>query len=196
MAGLWDRTMTLFKSKWNKLLNRAENPAETLDYSYEKQLELLQNVKRGVADVVTAKKRLQLQADKLEASARFVALTCLAGLLRAREEHPGPRGGLERPGEDISAGCREITDPEARLRDMDKSGFDVQVIYPTLFLIYLTDDVALEVALKGAVPFGRPVDLAARYTGGEGRKAFASGEIVVDGAVVVSATSIYVAERR
>ena len=48
---------------------------------------------------------------------------------------------------DISAGCREITDPEARLRDMDKSGFDVQVIYPTLFLIYLTDDVALEVAL-------------------------------------------------
>ena len=48
---------------------------------------------------------------------------------------------------DISAGCREITDPEARLRDMDRSGFDVQVIYPTLFLIYLTDDVALEVAL-------------------------------------------------
>src|SRR6266550_6590278 len=48
---------------------------------------------------------------------------------------------------DISAGCREITDPKARLRDMDRSGFDVQVIYPTLFLIYLTDDVALEVAL-------------------------------------------------
>jgi predicted TIM-barrel fold metal-dependent hydrolase len=48
---------------------------------------------------------------------------------------------------DISLGCREITDPEARLRDMDKSGFDIQVIYPTLFLIYLTEDVALEVAL-------------------------------------------------
>jgi predicted TIM-barrel fold metal-dependent hydrolase len=48
---------------------------------------------------------------------------------------------------DISLGCREITDPETRLRDMDKSGFDIQVIYPTLFLIYLTEDVALEVAL-------------------------------------------------
>src|SRR5438034_1139410 len=60
--------MTLFKSKWNKLLNRAENPAETLDYSYEKQLELLQNVKRGVADVVTAKKRLELQTATLEQS--------------------------------------------------------------------------------------------------------------------------------
>ena len=63
-----ERTMTIIKAKWNKLLNSAENPHETLDYSYEKQLELLQNVKRGVADVVTAKKRLQLQADKLEPS--------------------------------------------------------------------------------------------------------------------------------
>ncbi|HVM18320.1 MAG TPA: PspA/IM30 family protein, partial [Gaiellaceae bacterium] len=39
---------------------------ETLDYSYEKQLQLLQDVKRGVADVVTSKKRLQLQTGKLE----------------------------------------------------------------------------------------------------------------------------------
>jgi predicted TIM-barrel fold metal-dependent hydrolase len=48
---------------------------------------------------------------------------------------------------DISLGCRDLTDPVARLKDMDRLGFDVQVIYPTLFLIYLTDDVALEVAL-------------------------------------------------
>src|SRR6266567_6208309 len=48
---------------------------------------------------------------------------------------------------DISLGCRDLTDPETRLKDMDRLGFDVQVIYPTLFLIYLTDDVALEVAL-------------------------------------------------
>ena len=68
MAGLFDRTMTIIKAKWNKLLNRAENPQETLDYSYEQQLQLLQNVKRGVADVVTAKKRLELQAGKLEMS--------------------------------------------------------------------------------------------------------------------------------
>jgi phage shock protein A len=47
-------------------LNRAENPTETLDYSYEQMLEQLQNVKRGVADVVTAKKRLELQTTQLE----------------------------------------------------------------------------------------------------------------------------------
>src|SRR5437773_9574529 len=66
MAGLMQRTMTLIKAKWSKLLDRAEKPSETLDYSYERQLELLQNVKRGVADVVTAKKRLQLQTQTLE----------------------------------------------------------------------------------------------------------------------------------
>ena len=66
MAGLMSRASLVVKSKFSKLLDRAENPTETLDYSYEKQLELLQNVKRGVADVVTSKKRLQMQTDKLE----------------------------------------------------------------------------------------------------------------------------------
>jgi phage shock protein A len=66
MAGTSGRLTTMFKAKINKLLDRAEDPAETLDYSYTKQMELLQNVKKGIADVVTAKKRLQLQSQKLE----------------------------------------------------------------------------------------------------------------------------------
>ena len=56
--------------------------------------------------------------------------------------------------------------------------------------------VHFEMDLKGAVPLGRPVDIAARYTGGEGRKAFATGEITVDGAVAATASVVYVAERR
>ena len=66
MAGLLAVASTVVKAKISKLLDRAENPEETLDYSYEKQLELLQNVKKGIADVVTAKKRLELQSAKLE----------------------------------------------------------------------------------------------------------------------------------
>jgi phage shock protein A len=66
MAGLLSRTMTIIKAKYSKLLTRAENPTETLDYSYEQMLQQLQNVKRGVADVVTAKKRLELQTQQLE----------------------------------------------------------------------------------------------------------------------------------
>ena len=66
MAGLWSRTVLIIKSKYSKLLNRTENPTETLDYSYEQMLQQLQNVKRGVADVVTAKKRLEIQTQGLE----------------------------------------------------------------------------------------------------------------------------------
>src|SRR5437660_10389563 len=68
MPGLMSRASTIVKAKFSKLLDRAEDPSETLDYSYEQQLQLLQNVKRGIADVVTSKKRLQMQTEQLEQS--------------------------------------------------------------------------------------------------------------------------------
>jgi phage shock protein A len=68
MPGLMSRASTIVKAKFSKLLDRAEDPGETLDYSYEQQLELMQNVKRGIADVVTAKKRLELQEQQLQQS--------------------------------------------------------------------------------------------------------------------------------
>jgi phage shock protein A len=58
--------MLIFRSKASAALDRAENPTQTLDYSYEQMLEQLQNVKRGVADVVTAKKRLEMQTQSIE----------------------------------------------------------------------------------------------------------------------------------
>src|SRR3954469_8938661 len=66
MPGIGGRFSTVIKAKISKLLDKAEDPGETLEYSYQKQMELLQNVKKGIADVVTSKKRLQLQSDKLE----------------------------------------------------------------------------------------------------------------------------------
>jgi phage shock protein A len=63
--GLLNRMGTIIKAKMSKIIGAAEDPRETLDYSYEKQLDLLQNVKRGVAEVATSKKRLQLQREKL-----------------------------------------------------------------------------------------------------------------------------------
>jgi len=67
-VGLWQRFTMLFKAKASSAMDRVENPAETLDYSYQRQLEMLQKVKRGLADVVTAKKRLQHQTQTLEQS--------------------------------------------------------------------------------------------------------------------------------
>jgi phage shock protein A len=86
MAGLMGRASTIVKAKFSKMLDRAEDPGETLDYSYEKQLELLQNVKRGVADVVTAKKRLQLQTETLEQSVVKLDTQARQALAAGRED--------------------------------------------------------------------------------------------------------------
>jgi len=64
--GVLSRMSTIFKAKMNKVLDAAENPRETLEYSYDRQLELLRNVKRNLADVVASKKRLELQSVKLK----------------------------------------------------------------------------------------------------------------------------------
>ncbi|MEV4895669.1 PspA/IM30 family protein [Nonomuraea sp. NPDC050547] len=64
------RLSMIFKSKANKALDKMEDPRETLDYSYQRQLELLQKVRRGVADVATSRKRVELQINGLEQQSR------------------------------------------------------------------------------------------------------------------------------
>ena len=64
--GLLSRMATVVKAKMTRIVDAAEDPRETLDYSYEKQLEMLRNVKRGVVEMVTTKRRLQLQASKVQ----------------------------------------------------------------------------------------------------------------------------------
>jgi phage shock protein A len=62
------RVSMMFRAKTNKVLDRMEDPRETLDYSYQTQLELLQKVRRGVADVATSRKRVELQINQLQQS--------------------------------------------------------------------------------------------------------------------------------
>jgi phage shock protein A len=84
--GLWQRFTLIFKSKANKALDRAEDPRETLDYSYEKQLELLQKVRRGVADVATSRKRLELQIQGLSQHQQIADLQGQLATLQDQEE--------------------------------------------------------------------------------------------------------------
>jgi phage shock protein A len=64
--GVMKRVTMVFRAKANKALDRMEDPRETLDYSYQQQLELLQRVRRGVADVATSRKRVELQINQLQ----------------------------------------------------------------------------------------------------------------------------------
>jgi phage shock protein A len=127
MPGLGGRFSTLFKAKISKALDKAEDPQETLDYSYEKQLELLQNVKKGIADVVTAKKRLQMQSTKLEQTVVKLDTQARQALAAGREDLA--RAALERKQvaqtelqtldqqvSDLEAQQQRLTENEAKLR--------------------------------------------------------------------------------
>lgn len=67
--GLTKRLSVILKTKASKVLDRAEDPRETLDYAYQKQLESLQQMRRATADMATARKRVELQATKLQQNA-------------------------------------------------------------------------------------------------------------------------------
>jgi phage shock protein A len=117
--GLWQRFTLIFKSKANKALDKAEDPRETLDYSYEKQLELLQKVRRGVADVATSRKRLELQIQGLAQQEAKLEEQARAALAGGREdlarEALTRRSGLHQQIADLQSQLATLQDQEEKL---------------------------------------------------------------------------------
>jgi len=66
-VGVFSRFTNYIKTVMSSFLDRAEDPGQTLDYSYQKQNEQLQNLRRSIADVVTSEKRLELQEAQVNA---------------------------------------------------------------------------------------------------------------------------------
>jgi phage shock protein A len=92
--GLMKRVSLVFKAKANKALDKMEDPRETLDYSYQRQLELLTKVRRGVADVATSRKRVELQMNQLNQSSGKLEDQARKALGMGREDLA--RAALER----------------------------------------------------------------------------------------------------
>jgi len=108
-----ERFETSISAKINKLLNQIEDPRETLDYSYEKQLELLNQTKRGVTEVVTSKKRLQLQKAKLTQEIEKYNEQAKAAIEANREDLA--REALERR----ASVTQQITDLDTQIADLE-----------------------------------------------------------------------------
>ena len=117
--GLWQRFKLIFKSKANKALDKAEDPRETLDYSYEKQLELLQKVRRDVADVATSRKRIELQIQSLDQQSNKLSEQAKAALAGGREdlarEALTRKSGLQTQIADLQAQLAQLQDQEDKL---------------------------------------------------------------------------------
>jgi phage shock protein A len=124
--GVMKRVTMVFRAKANKALDRMEDPRETLDYSYQTQLELLQKVRRGVADVATSRKRVELQlnqlqqnSDKLDRQARDSlaagredlareALTRKAGIQTQLDELQGQYASLQSEEEKLTQASQRL----------------------------------------------------------------------------------------
>jgi phage shock protein A len=73
---MFKRLKLTLKAKLSRLVDRAEDPAEILDYSYQLHVERLYGMRRDIADLATAKKRLARLRDSRQR--QFVKLQCSA----------------------------------------------------------------------------------------------------------------------
>jgi phage shock protein A len=116
-VGIVKRVQTLFQAKANAALNKAEDPRETLDLSYEQQLENLTKVKRAVADVATAKKRVEIQAEQLKAQGDKLADQAKTALTQGNE--PLAREALARR-EAIAAQLKDLDTQHASIDEQQQ----------------------------------------------------------------------------
>jgi phage shock protein A len=65
MMNLISRIQMFFNVKTQAALDAAEDPRETLEYGYVRQQEMLRQVKRGLIEVATSRRQLELQTKKL-----------------------------------------------------------------------------------------------------------------------------------
>ena len=93
---------------------------------------------------------------------------------------------------DIEHTCRELILEHADAGE-DSVGMEVAIKHLAPTLMGMT--VEITVSLRAGVPVGAPVDLHARFTHREGRKAWATGELLVEDVVAADATALYIAER-
>ncbi len=114
--GLVQRVTTIFKAKSNAALDKIEDPRQTLDLSYQQQLDNLTKVRRAVADVATARKRVEIQAEQLKGQGDKLAEQAKAALSQGNE--PLAREALTRR-EAIAAQLQDLDTQHASIVEQE-----------------------------------------------------------------------------
>jgi phage shock protein A len=84
--GLWSRFLNLFRMRASAALDKAEDPGQVMDYSYTKQLEQLQQLRRSIAEVVTNEKRLDLLQSQVLQQINKLDQQAVQALQASRED--------------------------------------------------------------------------------------------------------------
>ena len=113
------RVSLIFRAKADKALDRMEDPRETLDYSYKQQVEMLTRVRRGVADVATSRKRVELQMTSLQKEITKRTNQAKTALEQGREDLARAalqaRGQLETQYDDLQTQYASLQEQEEKL---------------------------------------------------------------------------------
>jgi phage shock protein A len=120
------RLKTIFESRAHAALDEMEDPRLMLDLSYDKQVEMLRDVKRGIVEVAAAKRRLDVQADALRQKAAGLEQQARQALaagredlaraaLEARQLTAGDLQNLERQVEQLAADQQNLVRTEQQL---------------------------------------------------------------------------------
>ena len=80
------RVADLLQAKTHALLNKLEDPNETLDLSYEKMISGLQETKQHLAEVVTEQKLLERQMDQAKQEAEQAQDNARLAIQSSRED--------------------------------------------------------------------------------------------------------------
>jgi phage shock protein A len=122
--GLMNRISTVVSQKVNTLLDRFESPQEALDYSYTKQLEMLNKLRRGLAEIITSRKRLEMQKSRLWDNIRLLDEQARRALEANREDLA--RLALERKNanliqmQSLDKQIAEMKEEEAKMEEAEK----------------------------------------------------------------------------
>ena len=83
---LLSHLQNIFNMKADSALNAAEEPGQVFDYSYTKQLEQLQQLRRAIAEVVTDEKHIELLEAQVEEQANHLQAQAAQALQAGRED--------------------------------------------------------------------------------------------------------------
>ncbi len=129
---LFKHASEIMQARINHFLDNAEDPAETLDLSYEKMMSNLQDTKRHLADVATEKLSLEHQiadtqkvADQAEADARTALQANREDLAKAelaqKQAALSKLQSLQDAHDKIAAQVAKLSDFESKLQDKIES---------------------------------------------------------------------------
>ncbi len=122
--GLMNRISTVISQKANTLLNRFEKPQEALDYSYVRQVEMLNKLRRSLAEITTSRKRIEMQKSRLWENIRL--LDAQAGRALEADREDLARLALERKNanllqtQNLDKQISEMKQEEEKMQEAEK----------------------------------------------------------------------------